>query len=272
MTAYELMVKTNHYLITEPDKLLTKVQKNNIVSQLMKARSTAEEAERFYTSVYFPGNTDSSGRRMYPVFFIPPYNNGNKYKTVLGQTPKTHILSANMYELEILRLLYCLAPDNNEIFNMIEKTLIRLKTTCFGSCDDGVGECFDSSLITLRYLITAAPDDQGWLQSRIDNYYKHLSDKHRPWFIKWYYWLCLSELPLKLAEPEIIRHKNEMLTMLSKSCVMNSEADKVMHPILLCIIRNAISRLAEYKYLKERQPFINEKDGRLYFNTVNYAF
>ena len=127
MTAYELMIKTNHYLIKGGD--LNEAQKRNIVSQLLNAKSTPEQARRFYIGVKFPDNTDSSGRHMYPLYFIPPYNDGKKYKTILGQTPQTHILSANMYELEILRLLYLFAPDNAEIKEMTSKTLERLKTT-----------------------------------------------------------------------------------------------------------------------------------------------
>ena len=67
MTPYELMIKTNHYLIK--GGCLTTPQKQNIVCQLLTARSTLEQAERFYCGVKFPGNTDSSGRHMYPSFF-----------------------------------------------------------------------------------------------------------------------------------------------------------------------------------------------------------
>jgi hypothetical protein len=110
MTAYELMIKTNHHLIKGGQ--LTDRQKANIAGQLQSARSTAEQARRFYIGVKFPGNIDDGGRRMYPVYYIPPYDDGRKLKTVFFQAPKTHILSANMYELEILKLLHLLAPDS----------------------------------------------------------------------------------------------------------------------------------------------------------------
>jgi hypothetical protein len=110
MTAYELMIKTNHHLIKGGQ--LTDRQKANIAGQLLSARSTAEQARRFYIGVKFPGNIDDGGRRMYPVYYIPPYDDGRKLKTVFFQAPKTHILSANMYELEILKLLHLLAPDS----------------------------------------------------------------------------------------------------------------------------------------------------------------
>lgn len=204
---------------------------------------------------------------MYPVYFIPPYNDGKKYKTVLNQTPKTHIFSANMYELEILRLLYLLSPDNFEIKEMTLKTLDRLKTTCFGYEDDGVGECFDTSLIVLRFLTVTAPGEMEWIQSRMDNYNRHNADKKRPWFCVWYYWICLSELPFVIAKPEVDKYKDEMLNWLcNKSCVMNSEDDKTLHPVLLSILRNNLARYPEYEYIKDRQPFVSNKDRRLHFD------
>ncbi len=265
MTPYELMVKTNHYLIK--GGALANAQKANIVRQLLAAKSTPEQATRFYAGVRFPGNIDSSGRRMYPEFFIPPYNSGKKYKTILNQTPKTHILSANLYELEILRLLHLFSPNDPEIKNMVEKTLARLKTTCFGSEDDGVGECFDTNLIVIRFLSAAAPNNAAWIQDRIDNYNRHVNDKKRPWFSRWYFWLCLSELPFELARPEVDKYKREMANWLEhKSCVMNSESDRIIHPVLLCILRNNLVHYPEYAHIKDRQPYTNEKDGRLYFN------
>ncbi len=266
MTPYELMVKTNHYLIKGGE--LTGGQKENIVRRLLAAKSTTEQAARFYTGVRFPGNTDTGGRKMYPEFFIPPYNGGEKYRTVLGQTPKTHILSANLYELEILRLLHLFTPDDPEIKNMTGKTLARLKTTCFGSQDDGVGECFDANLVVLRFLAAAAPRETDWINGRIENYNRHANDKKRPWFSRWYFWLYLSELPFELAKPEVDKYKREMAHWLDyKSCVMNSESDRIIHPTLLCILRNNLARYPEYAHIKDRQPFVSERDGRLHFDT-----
>jgi len=265
MTAHELMIKTNHYLIK--GGILIDSQKDNIVGQLLSAQSKPEQVKRFYIGVKFPNNIDGEGRQMYPIFFIPPYNNGKKLKTIYNQTPKTHIFSANMYELEIIRLLYYLAPNNPTVKEMADKTLVRLKTTCFGYCDDGVGECFDTSLVVLRFLATVVPEETDWIKNRIYNYNCHVGDKKRPWFTKWYFWLCLSELSFEIAEPEVAKHKNEIMPWLTtKSAVMNSEHDKTIHPVIICMLRNLISRYPEYVYIKERQPYISEKDGRLHFN------
>lgn len=265
MTTYDLIIKTNHYLIK--GGILTEKQKVTIVNQLLSAQNTPEQAKRFYDGVRYPNNIDKSGRRMYPIYFIPPYNDGKKLKTIFNQTPKTHILSANMYELEILRLLYLLAPENEIVKTMISHTLKRLKTTCFGNRDDGLGECFDTSLVVLRFLSTVAKDEIDWIQSRIDNYNHHVNEKKRPWHASWYFGLCLSEMPFDIARPEIEKYKDVMLNWLyNKSFVMNSEQDKTIHPVLFSMLRNIISRYPEYEYLKDREPYVNGKDRRLYIN------
>jgi hypothetical protein len=74
MNAYELMVKTNHFLIK--GRSLTDSQKDNIVGQLLSAQIKPEQAKRFYNHVKFPDNIDGEWRQMYPIFFIPPYNKG----------------------------------------------------------------------------------------------------------------------------------------------------------------------------------------------------
>ena len=191
---------------------------------------------------------------MYPVFFIPPYSDGGKYKTVLNQTPKTHIPASNMYELEILRLLCLLAPKDPGINTMTGKTLFRLKTTCFGYMDDGTGECFDTSLIVLRFLTAAAPNDKEWIQNRIDNYNRHFPDKKRPSYCLWYYRLCLSELPSDIAEPEISKYKAEMLNLLNdKNFVGNGESGATTHSVLLSILRNALAQCPDQAHIKNAE-------------------
>ena len=192
MTAYDLMLKTNHYLIT--GSKLTDAHKTKIVTQLLAARTTHKQAQRFYRGVRFPNNIDDEGRRMYPVFFIPPYNYGKKLQTVIPMSPKTHILSANAYELEIIRLLHMFAPDNNDVRYMAEETLARLKTTCFGYYGCAVGECFHAGLITLRFIIAAAPNEIKWRQKLINTYRAHVDDTRRHSGVRKYFELCMREM------------------------------------------------------------------------------
>jgi hypothetical protein len=265
MNHYEVMINANHKLImfgAMPDREVSEV-----FERLMTARSTKAQADRFHSGIRCPGNIDKSGRRMYPEYFIPPYNDGKKLRTIFNQLPNTHILSANMYELEILRLLCKLASDNIEVCDMADKTLERLKTTCFGNADDGVGECFDASLVVLRFLAAASPDDSEWIRSRIDNYDAHADDRKRSWHSLSYFLLCLSEIPFDIAETEMSKHKEQILRRLSDSSFpMNSDIDRIIQPVLCCSLRNFISRFPEFSYIEGRQPYINEKDGRLHFD------
>ena len=271
MTAYELMIKTNHYLIKGGE--FTEPQKSNIVRQLLAARSDEKTKQSFYKGVKYPGNVDKNGEgHMYPIYFIPPYNDNKKYQTVIPMSPKTHILSANSYELEILRLLYLFALGDAIVADMVKKSLERLKTTCYGYHDCAVGECFHTALIVLRFIAATASDDTAWIKKLLAFFKQHMDEKltlrgkgiHGN--VLWYYWLCLSELPIALAEPEILRYKDRIIGQLSRSSVMNSENDKTNHPVMICAIRNTLSRLPEYAYIKDCQPYVNENDGRLHFD------
>ena len=56
----------------------------------------------------------------------------------------------------------------------------------------------------------------------------------------------MSELPVELAKTDADRYKREMANWLEhKSCVMNSESDRIIHPVLLCILRNNLARYPE---------------------------
>ena len=229
--------------------------------------------QSFYKGVKYPGNADKNGTgHMYPIYFIPPYNDNKKYQTVIPMSPKTHILSTNSYELEIIRLLYMFAPDNPDIKDMVQKTLVRLKTTCYGYNDCAVGECFHTALIVLRFIAATVPDDTEWIKKLLSFFKRYMDEKltlkgkgvHGN--VLWYYWLCLSELPMEFAESEIQRYKERIIGQLSRSSVMNNENDKINHPVMICAIRNALAQLPEYTYIKDRLPYVIEKDGRLHFN------
>jgi len=217
MTAYELMIKTNHHLIQGGK--LTEPQKANIVRQLLASRVDERKRPKFFDDA------------IYPKFFIPPYNEGRKFQTVIPMSPKTHILSANAYELEIIRLLYIFDPDNSEVREILIKTLARLKVTCPGG-ECCIGECFHSSLPVLR-LLAAIPNETEWIKNLMLKIQKHIDDKKKcnNGAVS-YYWLCLSELPIEIAAPEILRYKDKMVQGLNKN-----------DPLMICVIRNALNRI-----------------------------
>ena len=245
MSVYRMAVETDYRLIKGEE--ISRQERTDLTAALLRGVRPAA------------AHRPDGQRALYPVFYVPE----EPVKSLLNQTPKTKILAGNMYELEILRMLCLLAPDNEAVTKMRDETLRRLRNTCFGSEDDGVGECFDASLVVLRFLCAAAPQETEWIQNRIDNYNRHAGEKKRPWFPLWYFWLCLSEMPLELALPEIEKHRPELVKKLSRSYVMHSEHDRTVHPVVLCMLRNLMSRLPEYAYIRTRKPYVSQKDGRL---------
>ena len=219
MTPYELMINTNHYLIKGCE--LTEPQKANIVRQLLSSRCEENKRPKFFEDM------------IYPKYFIPPYKEGNKkYQTVIPMSPKTHILSANAYELEIIRLLYLFAPDDPEVQEILKGTTERLKVTCPGG-DCCIGECFHSSLPVLRLLATM-PHEIFWTKKLIAKIQKHIDDKNKcNGGAVGYYWLCLSELPFVLAEPELLRYRDKMI-------IYNKHK---RNEIINCVVRNCLERI-----------------------------
>jgi len=184
MTAYDLMLKTNDYLIRGGE--LTEPQRANIVRQLLAARSSEQTRVSYDKAM-----RNDTG--MYPRYFIPPYNGGKKLQTVVPMSPKTHILSANAYELEILRLLCLFAPEHPQVKEMVGGTLKRLRGTCFGNgC--AAGECFHAALPVLRFLIAAAPNETAWMNKLVSFFNAHYGDQKRHSGVQKYYALCLSEM------------------------------------------------------------------------------
>ena len=247
MTAYNLMIKTTHYLIRGGE--LTDAQKANIVRQLRAGRITDGRMKIF------------NNPNWYPKYYIPPHNNGKRLQTVIPMSPKASIVADNAYEFEIIRLLHLFQP-NDEVSHMIEGTLNRLKQTCFGYESCHYAECFEAGLTVLRFLSCAAPHDRDWIKKQIAVYNNHFADKRRHSGVQKYYWFILSEMPIEIAQPELLREKNHIIGQLNRSYLMKTEHDGIG----LYVMRNALARLPEYAYLKERRPYVSKKDGRLYFD------
>jgi len=224
------MIKTNHYLIKGGE--LTSAHKANITRQLLSARSDGRKKPRFM----------QADPTMYPQYFIPPYNNGEKFQTVIPMLPKTHILAANAYELEIIRLLYMFARNNDDVCGMVNKTLNRLQQTCFGYKNCSTGECFEASIVTLRFISTVAPDNTGWIKKQVNVFNSHFNDKRRPPGVLKYFWLCLSEMPYEIAESEIYRHRDNILDQLNRKPRSLDGDDS--HLVLTGLMQNTMARLS----------------------------
>jgi hypothetical protein len=247
MTAYELMIKTNHHLIKGGE--FTDAQKADIVHQLRAGRITNGSKRKF------------NNPNWYPDFYIPPHHNGKRLQTVVPMSPKTYIVADNAYEFEIIRLLYLFQPDD-EVFHMIEGTLNRLKQTCFGYEGCHYAECFEAGLTVLRFLSFAAIHDIEWIKKQIAIYNNHFADTRRHSGVQKYYWLILSGMPFDIAEQEINHQKENIISQLSRSYVIKNENDDIP----LYIMRNALARLPEFSFLINRHPYVDKVSGRLCFN------
>ena len=249
MTAYELMIKTNHHIIR--GGTLSDAQKANIAHRLQAGRITDGKKRTF------------NNPNWYPDFYIPPYNNGKRLQTVIPMSPKTYIVADNAYEFEIIRLLHLFQP-NAEVSHMIEETLNRLKQTCFGYEGCHYAECFEAGLTVLRFLSFAAIHDKDWIQKQIAVYNNHFADSRRHSGVQKYYWLILSDMPYDIAEREIHSQKDQIIEQLSRTYLIKNESDDIP----LYAMRNALARLPEFSYIKDRRPYIDEKTKRLCFDMV----
>ena len=249
MKAYELMIKTNHAIIRGEE--FTDAQKTDIVRQLRENKITDGRLRTFNAYAY-------------PKFYIPPHNNGKKLQTVIPFSPKTNIAADNAYEFEMIRLLHLFQPDDDTA-HMIEVTSNRLKHTCFGYQSCHYAECFEAGMTVLRFLSFAVTDDRDWIKKQIDMYNNHFADRSRHRGVQKYYWLILSDMPFDIAAPEILRQKEHIIDHLSRSYLIKDGNEDVP----LCAMRNALARLPEYSYIKDRKPYVNEKSGRLQFDLDN---
>ena len=260
MTRYERMIQTDRSLIMTGSIPPALAQ---IIAAEWLSAADPEACDRFFAGIT---KIAPQPRAMYPVFYAPSWNDGKKCRTILEQTPKTWLFSANNEELEIVRMLNRLAPANPQVREITGAVSERLSKTCFGSQDDGVGECFDASLVALRYA--ASLGDSALIRSRAENFLRHREDRKRPWFSEWYFRLCLSELPeadFQCYMTEVQKRRADSENWLfHKGCVMNSEQDRRLHPLLLCILRNLLVRLPDSTVTPNQVPTVNPKDNRLY--------
>lgn len=153
MTAYELLCSANTRIMQ--DQPVPKPERKEIAGLLLGFTSSPDDVESFHKRMGATG----ANRYLYPLYYVPPYGNGSKCRLITGELPKTHILSANHYELEILRLLALWYGDAPAVKTMIAKTMKRLEATCFGRfC--GTGECVGAGVTALRfYNVVLPPED-----------------------------------------------------------------------------------------------------------------
>lgn len=161
MEKYKIITEINRKAIFGEE--ITDTEKKEAVSVLLNGISYKEDVQIYKRSMRINPETDN----MYPNYYIPPYNGNKKLRLIQGFLPKTNILYANYYELEIIRLMYIFAPENAKVGEITENTLHRLKNTCFGnSCPKG--ECTAAGISVLRFLAAVRPDDAEWIDKLLN--------------------------------------------------------------------------------------------------------
>ena len=250
---------------------ITDEEKAAAVLTFLAGKNDSKEIIRYKKRMRVDPNKD----RVYPNYYLPPYNEGKKLRLVQGYLPKTNILYANHYEAEILRLLIRYAPDNEAVKDMVYHTLERFGKTCFGdSCTQG--ECITTGICVLRLLAVVQPMDEIWINKLLEP----LGEA----FLSFGPGQAASQngIPLSyllMAFSDINNEKTRNLLRQKKTWLVNllrrgwitgklsngkiSEGD-TYNLLSKYIIRNAVCTLPEFPQKEDFRIFVDDLDERCY--------
>ncbi len=258
MELYEVLLKANEKQVQ--GHLFSTEEQAKITGFFLRHASEPAQSGRTMEGV--------AQRWMYPYFYIPPFNGGKKWRLVTGELPKTHILSANHYELEILRLLALFGRGNEQVEEMLRDTEKRLEKTCFAHfC--GKGECAGATISFLRFWSAYQPEDRARLcelLSRFGEVRDGSGEWHRGIDIPIYYYrYMLSELDPDLAmnEIEMEARREPLLGLLERGWIVSNSGVDSYSVMRKYVVRNMLARLPGFEYLKDAEVTIGE-NGRCY--------
>ncbi len=237
MEQYKILMEINRKQIFR--EKIPDIEKENTVSILLGGICCKEDILKYKRRMRVNAETDT----MYPDYYIPPYNGNRKLRLVQGYLPKTNILYANHYELEIIRLLFLFAPENKQVIEMADNTLQRLKNTCFGNfCTQG--ECTAAGISVLRLLAVTKPDDLQWINTLLEPLGElFLSFGNRKASVQ-------KGIPLSyllMAYTDINNEKTRNLIAQKKDWLFDLLNGNCFNLMGKFIIRNAVSTLLEYE-------------------------
>lgn len=271
MEKYKILMEINRKSIFAEE--IPIIEKEEAVSIFLKGICCQEDVLKYKKRMRVNPETDN----IYPNYYIPPYNENKKLRLIQGYLPKTNILYANHYELEIIRLLFMFAPKNEKVNELVVNTLQRLKNTCFGNlCTKG--ECAATGISVLRFLAVAQPNDLEW----IDRLLSLLGDM----FLSFgsgqaaaqkgiplsYLLMAFVDINNEKTRYLITQKKEWLLDLLKRGWITGklsngkiSEGDSY-NLMGKYIIRNAIGTLPEYKDVSKYEIYVSGKDERCYCN------
>ena len=268
---YEILMEINRKQIFSEE--ISNKEIEEVVSVFLDGICSKEDILKYKKRMKVNPETDN----LYPNYYIPPYNDNKKLRLIQGYLPKTNILYANHYELEIIRLLYLFAPDNDKVKEMVNNTLQRLQETCFrNSCVQG--ECVVTGISVLRFLTVIQPDDKEW----IDRILNPLGDL----FLSFsngqaavqkeipisYLLMVFADINNEKTRNLLSQKKEWLLDLLRRGWITGnlsngkiSEID-AYSPMFKYTIRNALGTLPEYKDISKHEIYISNEDKRCYCN------
>lgn len=267
MKKYKILMEINRKAIFSEE--ISGAEKEQAISILLDGICCKEDILKYKKRMRVNFETDN----IYPNYYIPPYNGNKKLRLIQGYLPKTNILYANHYELEIVRLLFMFAPENEKINEIVVNILQRLKNTCFGnSCTQG--ECMAAGISVLRFLAVTQPNDLEW----IDKLLSPLGDVFlsfgkgqaatRKGIPLTYLLMAFTDINNEKTKYLITQKKEWLLDLLRKGWITGklsngkiSEGDRY-NLMGKYIIRNAIGTLPGYEY----EIYVNSRDERCYCN------
>lgn len=269
MEKYRILMEINRKAIFAEE--ISEAEKEKAVSAFLNGICGKEERLKYKKRMRADPETDT----IYPNYYIPPYNEGKKLRLVQGYLPKTNILYANHYELEIIRLLFMFAPENEKVNEMAENTLQRLKNTCFGnSCTQG--ECMATGISVLRFLAVVRPFDLEWIDKLLiplgDTFLSFGSGQAatQKGIPLSYLLMAFIDINSEKTVDLITQKKEWLLDLLRKGWITGklsngkiSEGDSY-NLMGKYIIRNAIGTLPEYKDVSKYEIYVSGKDERCY--------
>jgi len=132
-----------------------------------KAVDELYEAILTHIDMATEGQVDPSKRNMATLYVKADAEIPEGFMTFTGFRPTTKILYQNYSELELLRILNKIKPEASQFSSMYATTKERIRTTCFGRfC--ATGECFEISVIALRFIAALFPDEKLWIDMYVN--------------------------------------------------------------------------------------------------------
>lgn len=271
MEVYEMLREINRKEIMGEE--IPEAEKEQVVSAFLHAVCGREEVINYKKRMRAKAETEN----LYPNYYIPPYSGSRKYRLVQGYLPKTNMLYANHYELEILRVLCRNAPKHKLVNEMVEHTLQRLKCAGFGNrCMQGeyaiVGIC------TLRLLAAVRPGDSEGICRLLDplgNIFLSFGNGQaavQKGIPVSYLLMAFTDINNEKTRTFLAQRKDWLLNLLRRGWIMGklsngkiSEID-TYNLLFKYIIRNALGTLPEYVGIGTREIYVSSRDGRCYCN------